>query len=75
MAMYRGGVSDDSSWCGTVGDKAKTLPGLPAKSGSKHDLYHSERNLMDLIGGNPEINVTEFAKAAADGKLVMTFRP
>jgi DNA-binding MarR family transcriptional regulator len=38
------------------------LEKIPAKSGSKYDLYHSERHLIDRIGDHPGVNVTEFAR-------------
>jgi len=34
---------------------------LPAKHGSKHELYHSERHILDVIGDNPAMNVSELA--------------
>jgi len=40
------------------------LEKIPVKSGLKHDLYHSERHMLDRIGEHPEINVTEFARVA-----------
>ncbi len=33
----------------------------PMKFGTKHQLYHSERHMLDKIGDNPGMNVTEFA--------------
>ncbi len=39
------------------------LEKIPRKSGSRHDLYHSERHMLDRIGDHPGINVTEFARA------------
>jgi DNA-binding MarR family transcriptional regulator len=41
-----------------------TLEKMLACSGDRHGLHHSERHMLDLIGGNPDINVTEFARAA-----------
>jgi len=38
-----------------------SLEKLPAKHGSKHDLYHSERHILDVIGDNPAMNVSELA--------------
>ena len=31
------------------------------KRGTKHDLYHSERHMLDQIGDYPNLNVTELA--------------
>jgi DNA-binding MarR family transcriptional regulator len=44
--------------------KYNALEKIPVRHGTKHKLYHSERHLIDKIGENPEMNVTEFAKAA-----------
>jgi DNA-binding MarR family transcriptional regulator len=38
------------------------LEKFPVKLSSKHDLYHSERHMLDKIGDHPGINLTEFAK-------------
>src|SRR5271169_3734262 len=43
--------------------KYNALEKVPVKAGSKHDLYHSERHLLDKIGDSPGMNVTEFARA------------
>jgi DNA-binding MarR family transcriptional regulator len=43
--------------------KYNALEKIPVKVGSKHDLYHSERHLLDKIGDQPGVNVTEFARA------------
>lgn len=45
-------------------NKYNALEKYPARFGTKHDLYHSERHMIDKIGGHPGTNVTEFAKAA-----------
>ena len=37
------------------------LEKLPCKTGTKHDLYHSERHFLDTIGDHPGMNITEFA--------------
>lgn len=44
--------------------KYNALEKLPSKSGTKHDLYHSERHFLDKIGDHPGMNITEFAKTA-----------
>jgi len=43
--------------------KYNSLEKLPAKHGSKHDLYHSERHILDTIGNNPAMNMSELAAA------------
>ncbi len=42
-------------------NKYNSLEKIPMKYGKKHNLYHSERHMLDKIGDNPEMNVTEFA--------------
>lgn len=44
--------------------KYNALEKIPVRHGTKHKLYHSERHWIDQIGENPEMNVTQFAKAA-----------
>lgn len=44
--------------------KYNAMEKIPAKAGTKHDLYHSERHWLDKIGSQPGVNVTEFARAA-----------
>lgn len=34
---------------------------IPLSFGTKHRFYHSERHMLDIIGGNPSLNITEFA--------------
>jgi len=34
---------------------------IPAKHGAEHGLYHSERHLLDKIGDNPDMNISELA--------------
>ncbi len=34
---------------------------IPVKHGAGHGLYHSERHLLDKIGDNPDMNITELA--------------
>ena len=45
-------------------NKYNTLEKIPVSHGSKHNLYHSERHMLDKIGDNTGMNVTEFAAAA-----------
>jgi DNA-binding MarR family transcriptional regulator len=45
-------------------NKYNSLEKIPARHGSKHNLYHSERHMLDKIGDNTGMNVTEFAAAA-----------
>jgi DNA-binding MarR family transcriptional regulator len=47
-----------------VVNRYNALEKIPVKHGTRHDLYHSERHLIDLIGDHPGMNVTEFAQAA-----------
>jgi DNA-binding MarR family transcriptional regulator len=41
-----------------------SLEKIPARHGTRHSLYHSERHMLDKIGDNTGMNVTEFATAA-----------
>jgi DNA-binding MarR family transcriptional regulator len=41
--------------------KYNALEKIPVKVGTKHDLYHSEKHFLDVIGDNPGMNMTEFA--------------
>lgn len=43
--------------------KYNALEKIPAKICSKHNLYHSERHMIDKIGDYPGMNVTDFARA------------
>ena len=43
--------------------KYNALEKIPVKVGPRHDLYHSERHMLDEIGDKPETNVTDFASA------------
>lgn len=40
------------------------LEKLPSRTKGKHGLFHSERHMLDLVGDHPDINITEFARAA-----------
>ncbi len=42
----------------------QALEKMPACSGDRYGLHHSERHMLDLVGGSPDINMTEFARAA-----------
>ena len=45
-------------------NKYNALEKIPVSHGTKHNLYHSERHMLDKIGDNTGMNVTEFATAA-----------
>jgi DNA-binding MarR family transcriptional regulator len=45
-------------------NKYNALEKIPARHGTRHNLYHSERHMLDKIGENTGMNVTEFATAA-----------
>lgn len=47
-----------------VVNKYNALEKIPVKVSSSHDLYHSERHMLDKIGDHPTMNVTDFAKAS-----------
>lgn len=40
------------------------LEKIPAKTASRHELYHSERHMLDRIGDHPAVNVSGFARSA-----------
>jgi len=42
--------------------KYNALEKAPARHGKDLDLFHSERHMLDQIGENPGINVTDFAR-------------
>lgn len=42
----------------------QALEKIPGRSHGRDGLYHSERHMLDLVGNRPDINVTEFARAA-----------
>jgi DNA-binding MarR family transcriptional regulator len=44
-------------------NKYNALEKIPARH-TKHNLYHSERHMLDKIGDNTGMNVTEFATAS-----------
>lgn len=47
-----------------VVNKYNALEKLPVKHGSKHDLYHSERHMLDRLGDHPDLNMSELAALA-----------
>ena len=46
-----------------IANKYNSLEKIPVTYGKNHNLYHSERHMLDKIGDNPEMNITEFAHA------------
>ena len=44
--------------------KYNALEKIPMKHSAKHDLYHSERHMLDRIADNPHLNVSDLAKHA-----------
>jgi DNA-binding MarR family transcriptional regulator len=46
-------------------NKYNSLGKIPISFGTEHQFYHSERHLLDIIGDEPGLNITEFASAAA----------
>jgi DNA-binding MarR family transcriptional regulator len=44
-------------------NKYNALEKIPVKFKNVHDLYHSERHMIDKIGENPDMNITEFAES------------
>ena len=47
-----------------VVNKYNALEKIPVKHGSGHDLYHSERHMLDRLGDNPDLNMSELAAQA-----------
>jgi DNA-binding MarR family transcriptional regulator len=45
-------------------NKYNQLGKHPMTYGTPHQFYHSERHMLDIVGDNPGLNITEFAKAA-----------
>ncbi len=43
--------------------KINALEKAPVEHGKDFRLYHSERHMLDKVGDNPGMNVTEFARA------------
>jgi len=48
--------------------KYNGLEKIPQRAGTKHDLFHSERHLLDKIGDFPQLNVSEFARSSGKTK-------
>jgi DNA-binding MarR family transcriptional regulator len=44
-----------------VVNKYNSLEKIPVQYGKNHNLYHSERHMLDKIGDNPDMNVTDLA--------------
>ena len=44
--------------------KYNALGKHPMTFGTQHKFYHSERHMLDIVGDDPGLNLTEFAKAA-----------
>jgi len=44
-------------------NKYNALEKIPVKFKNVHNLYHSERHMIDTIGENPNMNITEFAES------------
>jgi DNA-binding MarR family transcriptional regulator len=47
-----------------VVNKYNSLEKIPVRYGTKQNLFHSERHMLDIMGDNPGMNMTEFAAAA-----------
>jgi len=45
-------------------NKSNALGKHPMTYGTQHQFYHSERHMLDIVGDDPGLNITEFAKAA-----------
>jgi DNA-binding MarR family transcriptional regulator len=45
-------------------NKYNALGKHPMTYGTQHKFYHSERHMLDIVGDDPGLNITEFAKAA-----------
>ncbi len=46
-----------------LANKYRSLEKIPVDYGAGHSLYHSERHMIDQIGDNPRMNLTEFARS------------
>jgi hypothetical protein len=55
--------------------KYNALEKVPVKISAKHDLYHSERHLIDRIGYHPGVNITEFARSSRMGPIAFPAIP
>ena len=45
-------------------NKYNALGKLPMQFGTGHKFYHSERHMLDIVGDDPGLNITEFARTA-----------
>jgi DNA-binding MarR family transcriptional regulator len=45
-------------------NKYNSLGRHPISFGTPYKFYHSERHMLDIVGDDPGLNITEFAKAA-----------
>ena len=45
-------------------NKYNQLGKHPVSYGTRSKFYHSERHLLDIVGDNPGLNITEFAEKA-----------
>lgn len=46
-----------------ITNKYNSLEKIPVQHGRTQNLYHSERHMLDTIGDNPGMNITELAAA------------
>jgi len=47
-----------------VVNKYNALEKIPVRRSSGYGLYHSERHMLDRIGDNPDMNITDLARAS-----------
>jgi DNA-binding MarR family transcriptional regulator len=45
-----------------VVNKYNALEKIPVRHSLKHDLFHSERHMLDKIADNPDMNITDLAQ-------------
>jgi len=45
-------------------NKYNALERIPAQCTPDYGLYHSERHMLDRVGDNPDMNITELARAS-----------
>lgn len=45
-----------------LANKYNSLEKIPVDYGAGENLYHSERHLIDQVGDNPDLNITQLAK-------------
>jgi len=46
-----------------VVERYNALEKIPVTAGSRHKVYHSERHMIDRVGDQPGMNLTEFARS------------